>query len=51
VSWEPYIPIIEQRDELTAFRPCQQSSQLPLAPRGLLFPGDSGIGRGIVGNQ
>ncbi len=51
VRWEPYFPVVEERDELTAFRPGQQSTVLPLAPQGLLFPGDTGISRGIVGHS
>ncbi len=51
IRWEPFFPIIEKRDELSAFRPGQQSTVLPLAPRGLLFPGDAGISRGIVGRD
>ena len=50
IRWEPYFPVVEERDELTAFRPGQQSTVLPLAPRGLLFPGDTGISRGVVGH-
>ncbi|HYO81931.1 MAG TPA: hypothetical protein VES20_11045, partial [Bryobacteraceae bacterium] len=48
VRWAPYLPVVELRDELSAFRPGQQSVVYPLAPNGLVFPGDPGIDRGIV---
>jgi hypothetical protein len=38
-------------DELEAFRPGQQSTIYPLAPTGLVFPGDSGVPRGIIDPQ
>ena len=35
-------------DRLTGFIPGVQSQVRPDAPRGLVFPGDSGIGDGIA---
>lgn len=40
---------VESQDLTAAFIPGQQSTQSPTAPLGLLFPGDAGIGRGIIG--
>lgn len=48
LRYEPFLPVLEKRDELGAFRPGQQSKIYPLAPTGMLFPGDDGIGRGII---
>ncbi|MDX2266696.1 MAG: carboxypeptidase-like regulatory domain-containing protein [Bryobacter sp.] len=46
--WEVNTPFVEVRDRMNAFVPGVQSTQIPSAPRGLLFPGDPGIARGIA---
>jgi len=46
VRWEPYLPFYATNDELTVFRPGQQSSVFPTAPAGLLYVGDKGVQRG-----
>lgn len=51
LRWEPFFPIHSVNDELEAFRPGQQSTIYPLAPTGLVFPGDSGVPRGIIDPQ
>jgi hypothetical protein len=51
LRWEPFFPINETNDELTAYRPGQQSTIYKLATPGLVFPGDPGIPRGIVDPQ
>jgi hypothetical protein len=46
--WEVNTPLVEERDRMNAFVPGVQSTKMPTAPRGLLFPGDPGIARGIA---
>jgi Carboxypeptidase regulatory-like domain len=41
-------PNTETQNRLNAFVPGQQSTVVPSAPRGLLFPGDKGVSRGIA---
>lgn len=46
MRWEPYLPFYATNDELTVFRPGQQSRIFPSAPAGLLYVGDAGVQRG-----
>ena len=41
-------PFRSHRDEMQAFRFGQQSTVIPGAPLGMLFPGDTGIPRGVM---
>jgi hypothetical protein len=49
VRWDIDTPPVESSNLIAAFVPNQQSTVVPSAPLGMVFPGDSGIGRGIVG--
>jgi hypothetical protein len=51
LRWDIDTPPVESQDLTVAFVPGQQSTMVPSAPPGVVFPGDSGIGRGIVGTK
>ncbi len=51
LRWEPYLPLQEQHNRLTAFRPGQQSTLYPTAPLGLLVAGDPGVPDSIIGSE
>jgi len=46
VRWEPFFAFYELDQPQPVFRPGQQSTLFPSAPRGLLYAGDPGIPRG-----
>jgi hypothetical protein len=48
VRYERINPITEAQDRLNGFVPGVQSTIRPTAPRGLVFPGDPGVGKGIA---
>jgi hypothetical protein len=48
IRWDIDQPPVDPHNRTESFVPGQQSTVAPLAPKGLLFPGDAGIGRGIV---
>jgi outer membrane receptor protein involved in Fe transport len=48
VRYEYPQPFIDQNDAITGFRTGEQSQLYPAAPRGLVYPGDPGVPRGIV---
>ncbi|MBI3698537.1 MAG: TonB-dependent receptor, partial [Acidobacteria bacterium] len=51
LRWEPFFPFYSAEDELTVFRPGQQSRLFPSAPAGLLYANDPGIPRGGASND
>jgi hypothetical protein len=48
LRWDIDTPPVDAHDRTASFVPGQQSTITPAAPKGMLFPGDSGIGRGIT---
>ncbi|HTS61655.1 MAG TPA: TonB-dependent receptor [Candidatus Acidoferrales bacterium] len=48
VRYDLQMPITDPRNKFLTFVPGAQSAIVPSAPTGLLFPGDNGVGRGIV---
>jgi Carboxypeptidase regulatory-like domain len=48
VRWDIDVPPVESSNLTASFVPNVQSTVVPSAPLGLLFPGDKGITRGIV---
>lgn len=50
LRWEIINPNTEIRSRLNAFAPGAQSTVMPDAPAGILFPGDKGVASGIAAN-
>jgi hypothetical protein len=48
LRWDIDTPPVESSNLTAAFVPGQQSTVIPSAPLGMLFPGDKGVARGIV---
>ena len=48
LRWDIDLPPVESSNLTASFVPNVQSTEVPSAPLGLLFPGDKGITRGIV---
>ena len=48
VRWDIDTPPVDSHNRTASFIPGQQSTVSPLAPQGIVFPGDAGIGRGII---
>jgi outer membrane receptor protein involved in Fe transport len=51
LRYEPFYPYYSAADELTVFRPGQQSTVFKNAPPGLLYIGDAGVPRGGTRND
>ncbi len=43
LRWDPYFPYTDTLGKLSGWRPGQQSTRYPNAPRGVLYPGDPGL--------
>ena len=48
IRYEFQTPFLDPLNRKLTFRPGVQSSVVPTAPRGLLFPGDAGVPRSII---
>jgi hypothetical protein len=48
VRWDIDQPPVDPHNRTESFIPNQQSTVAPNAPKGIVFPGDAGIGRGII---
>ncbi|HWQ57312.1 MAG TPA: carboxypeptidase regulatory-like domain-containing protein [Bryobacteraceae bacterium] len=51
LRYDLQLPVTDPQDRKLTFVEGVQSQVVPTAPRGLLFPGDPGIGRGIIGTD
>jgi hypothetical protein len=51
IRWDIDTPPVDAHDRTASFVPGQQSTITPAAPKGQVFVGDSGIGRGIISTQ
>lgn len=49
VRYEPFLPWTEKYDRINTVVPGQQSTVVPDAPPGVLFPHDKGVTRGLAG--
>jgi hypothetical protein len=48
IRWDIDTPPVESLNKTASFSPGVQSTVSPIAPKGLLFPGDAGVARGII---
>ena len=43
IRWEPFVPLHDRLNRVSQYRAGQQSTVLPNAPAGYVFPGDAGV--------
>ena len=43
IRWEPFVPLHDRLNRISQYRPGQQSTVMPNAPVGYVFPGDAGV--------
>ena len=48
IRYEPFLPWTEENNRIDTVRPGQQSTVIPDAPLGVLFPGDKGVTKGLA---
>jgi hypothetical protein len=51
LRWDIDTPPVDAHNRTASFVPNQQSTVTPAAPKGLLFVGDAGVGRGIISTE
>jgi hypothetical protein len=51
LRWDIDTPPVDSHNRTESFIPGEQSTVAPLAPRGIVFPGDKGVGRGIIATK
>ena len=51
IRWDIDTPPVDPHNRTESFVPGEQSTVAPLAPKGLVFPGDPGVGRGIISTK
>jgi outer membrane receptor protein involved in Fe transport len=51
VRWDIDTPPVDSHNRTESFIPGQQSTVSPIAPKGLVFPGDAGVTRGIIATE
>jgi outer membrane receptor protein involved in Fe transport len=48
IRYEPFLPWVEKHNRIDTVVPGQQSTVIPDAPPGILFPGDKGVSKGLA---
>jgi len=51
IRWDIDTPPVDSHNRTESFIPGEQSTISPLAPKGIVFPGDPGVGRGIISTK
>lgn len=51
LRWDVDTPPVDSHNRTESFIPGEQSTIAPNAPKGIVFPGDKGVGRGIISTK